>query len=156
MYGETIIERLHENCSLRNENNPLRHIIVNTVGALLDDFDVHQILEAPYLHNAKGSYLDCHGDVVNVSRKLNESDEDYRKRLFYEVLGVLTINYLLTVYDLPLFVYVDDFSVENNTLTSDNPYIADSGFMSIADEETQKILENKFILGSGLKWLQIQ
>ena len=154
MYGEAIIDRLHPDCSLRDESNPVRSVLLGTVGAILDDFDLYDSMEAPYLQNASGVYLDLHGKDLGVTRKYQESDDDYRKRLFYEVLGVLSVAYLLNVYELPLYSKVEDFSSTGMTLTSDNPYIRDTGFMSIADTEIQQILESKFVIGGGIEWIQ--
>jgi len=153
MYGEAIIDRLHENCALRDESNPMRSVFINTVGAILDDFDLYDSMEAPYLQNASGVYLDLHGKDLGVRRKYQESDDDYRKRLFYEVLGVLTVAYLLNVYELTLYTYIAGFDVSDNTLTSDNPYI-NEGFMSVASDEVQSILESKFVIAGGVSWIQ--
>ena len=154
MFGEAIIDRLHPDCNLRDESNPVRSVLLGTVGAILDDFDLYDSMEAPYLQNASGVYLDLHGKDLGVTRKYQESDEDYRKRLFYEVLGVLSVAYLLNVYDLTLYSRVDDFSSDGLTLTSDNPYIRDTGFMSVADDEVKQILESKFVIGGGIEWIQ--
>ena len=154
MYGEAIIDRLHENCALRDADNPMRSVFINTVGALLDDFDLYDSMEAPYLQNASGVYLDLHGKDLGVRRKYQESDDDYRKRLFYEVLGVLTVAYLLNVYELTLYSKVSSFSLTGMKLTSDNPYIDDSGFMAVASDEVQSILESKFVIGGGIEWIQ--
>ena len=154
MYGEAIIDRLHENCALRDADNPMRSVFINTVGALLDDFDLYDSMEAPYLQNASGVYLDLHGKDLGVRRKYQESDDDYRKRLFYEVLGVLTVAYLLNVYELTLYSKVSSFSLTGMKLTSDNPYINDSGFMAVASDEVQSILESKFVIGGGIEWIQ--
>ena len=154
MYGEGIIERLHEKCSLRNTDNPMRKVFVNTIGSLLDKFDIYGSMEAPFLQNAEGVYLDLQGNDMNVKRRLDESDEDYRKRIVYEVLGVLTVAYLLEVYDLVLYAFVEDFSLNGLTLTSDNPYLNEgNGFMTVASDEIQALLESKFVLGEGLEWL---
>ena len=154
MFGEAIIDRLHPDCSLRDNDNPMRSVLLGTVGAILDDFDLYDSMEAPYLQNASGVYLDLHGKDLGVTRKYQESDDDYRKRLFYEVLGVLSVAYLLNVYNLTLYSKVDDFSVDGLTLTSDNPYIRDTGFMSTASDEIQGILESKFVIGGGIEWIQ--
>ena len=154
MYGEAIIDRLHQNCALRDTSNPTRSVLINTVGAILDDFDLYDSMEAPYLQNASGVYLDLHGKDLGVRRKYQESDEDYRKRLFYEVLGVLTVAYLLNVYELTLYSKVSSFSLTGMKLTSDNPYINDSGFMAVASDEVQSILESKFVIGGGIEWIQ--
>lgn len=155
MYGEGIIERLHPDCQLRNTGNPGRSVLLGTVGALLDEYDIVDIKNAPFLDYARGSYLDCHGVSVNVKRRLGESDDDYRQRLVFEVLGYLTRAYLLSVYDLVLYVNVADFDPSENTLTSDNPYITGDGFMSIASEDVQSVLESKFIIGEEIVWLTL-
>ena len=154
MFGEAIIDRLHPDCSLRDNDNPMRSVLLGTVVAILDDFDLYDSMEAPYLQNATGVYLDLHGKDLGVTRKYQESDDDYRKRLFYEVLGVLSVAYLLNVYNLTLYSKVDDFTVDGLTLTSDNPYIRDTGFMSTASDEIQSILESKFVIGGGIEWIQ--
>lgn len=152
-YGEGIISRLHENCSLRDVNNPVRSIIVNTIGAWLDNHDPSELMEGVYLQSASGKYLDLHGKDFGIPRKLDETDEHYRNRLFYQALGYLTVDYLVNVYDLTLYVNVDDFDATDNILTSDNEYIVGDGFMTFADAETRSILENTFVLDSGLVWL---
>ena len=152
-YGEGIISRLHEDCSLRDEDNPVRPIIINTVGAWLDNQDPSELMEGVYLQSASGKFLDLHGNDFGIRRKLDESDDHYRKRLTYQALGCLTVEYLVNVYDLVLYVNVDDFDASENMLTSDNEYIGDDGFMTVADEDTQSILESAFVLESGLAWL---
>ena len=154
-YGEGIISRLHENCSLRDENNPIRFIFINTVGAWLDNHNTTELMEGMYLQSATGKYLDLFGRDLDIKRKIDESDEHYRNRLIYQSLGHLTVDYLLNVYDLTLYVFVSGFDVEENTLTSDNQYLNKDGFMSIADAETQQILEKTFVLDSGVIWLEI-
>ena len=155
MYGEAIIDRLHPRCSLRDEDNPVREVLINTLGAILDEFDIQGSLDAPYLQEATGVYLDLHGKDLNVPRRHGEADDDYRRRLYYEVLGYLSVAYLLNVYDLSLYSFVDDFNCTGLKLTSDNPYIKGDGFMAIADDDIKSILEKKFIIGGGLTWLQI-
>ena len=152
-YGEGIISRLHENCSLRDTSNPFRSIVINTIGAWLDNHDPSELMEGVYLQSASGKFLDLHGNDLGIRRKLDEGDEHYRQRLIYQSLGCLTVDYLVNVYDLVLFVGVDDFDASENMLTSDNQYIVSEGFMTVADEETQGILESTFVLESGLEWL---
>lgn len=152
-FGEGIISRLHEDCSLRDAGNPVRDVIVNTAGAWLDNHDTAGLLNGVFLQSATCKYLDLHGKDLGIKRKLDEDDEHYRKRLVYQTLGCLTVDYLVNVYDLVLYVFVEDFDATSNMLTSDNPYINTEGFMAVADEETQGILEKTFVLDSGLTWL---
>lgn len=155
MYMEGIIERLHPNSNLRQKTNPARNVLINSVGALLDSWDLEDFLESPFLQNASKNYLDLHGKDLNVPRKIDEDDSDYRNRIIYEVLGYLTADYLINVYGLTLFSYVDDFNVHTNTLTSDNQYLKPNGLMTIADDEIKSILNRKFVLDEGLSWLSV-
>ena len=68
-------------------------------------------------------------------------------------MGEVTVGFLLTVYNVELYAFVDDFSVEDNTMTSDNPYISDKGFLAISNQTTKDILDKKFILDTKIKWL---
>lgn len=152
VHGEEIIDHLHENCSLRDPTNPMRKVIDYTIGDWLDNFVEEFDFDNFFLDTATGRYLDCWGRDYDVPRKVDESDDDYRKRLYYEVLGYLTVSYLLNVYGLPLFVYVSSFDASDNDLTSDNPYIPGAK-MSIASDDVQSVLDKKFVIGGELTWL---
>lgn len=151
-YGEEILDRLSENSSLKSANNPSRKVIMNTVGQWLDNYDDN--FENLFLNESVGEYIDCHGREYGVYRKLNESDEDYKKRIIYQILGHLTADYLIDIYKVKLYVNIPNYNPNNNELTSDNHYISDeNGFMALADEVTRSILNKKFVLGSGIRWL---
>lgn len=151
-YGEEILERLSENSSLKSDNNPARKVIMNTLGEWLDNYDDN--FENLFLNESVGEYIDCHGREYGVYRKLNESDEDYKKRIIYQILGHLTADYLINIYNVNLYVDIPNYNPNNNELTSDNHYISDeNGFMALADEVTRSILNKKFVLGSGIRWL---
>ena len=151
-YGEEILDRLPENSSLKSSNNPARKVIMNTVGEWLDNYDDN--FENLFLNESVGEYIDCHGREYGVYRKLNESDEDYKKRIIYQILGHLTADYLIEIYNVNLYVNIPNYNPNNNELTSDNHYINDeNGFMALADEITRSILNKKFVLGSGIRWL---
>ena len=151
-YGEEILDRLSENSSLKSLNNPARKIIINTVGEWLDNYDNN--FENLFLNESIGEYIDCHGREYGVYRKINESDEDYKKRIIYQILGHLTADYLINIYKVDLYVDIPDYDIENNQLTSDNYYLHDeNGFMADSDDITKNILNKKFVLGSGVRWL---
>lgn len=151
-YGEEILERLPENSSLKMKNNPARKIIDNSLGEWLDNYDDN--FENLFLNESVGEYIDCHGREYGVYRKIDESDEDYKKRIIYQILGHLTADYLINIYKVNLYVNIPNYNPNNNELTSDNYYInGENGFMASADETTQSILNKKFVLGSGIRWL---
>ena len=151
-YGEEILDRLPENSSLKSSDNPARKVIDNTVGEWLDNFDDN--FTNLFLSEAVDKFIDCHGKDFGVYRKINESDEDYKKRIIYEVLGHLTADYLIDIYDVELYVDIPNYNISNNQLTSDNYYLnSETGFMADSDEITKAILNKKFVLGSGVRWL---
>lgn len=152
-FGEEIIERLGSNSNLSVDSD-FGKIIDRTIGEWLQRIDEEPFFEQFFLQSATGQYLDLHGRDYGVRRRLEESDEDYRERIIYEVLGHLTVPYLIDVYDVELYYYIPDFNVSDNTLTSDNPYIVDSVFMGVAPSLTVKnILNKRFVLGGAIVWL---
>lgn len=150
--GEEIINRLPDTSGL-HRNLDARKVIENTIGAWFDNLEEQDWFSQFFLNTATGKYLDLHGQTFDIQRKINESDEDYRNRIIYDGLGHLTVNFLLEVYNLELYSYVDDFDI-NNTLVSDNPYFNVNGFFGVApDEVTKNILNKKFVLRNGVTWL---
>lgn len=164
-FGEEIIERLNDNTALKDADNPMRKIILNTIGAFLDEYDNAEYFEQLFLSTAKGDYLDLHGITYKVYRKPDEDDDTYRNRIVYESLSHLTYNYLIDVYDLNL--YTDVYELPSNSitqltpaqlhcLTSDNPYLnSENGYFILiknTDMGKYESLENKMVLGSRIKW----
>lgn len=152
-FGEEIINRLSENSALRKSDNPMRKIIVEGIGEWFQRQDDFDFLSQFFLQEATGKYLDLFGRTYDVMRKIDESDEDYRNRIIYIVLGRLTVDFLRDVYNVQLFSFEDDFNVHNNDLCSDNQYYNRNNYMAIADENVQEILNKKFVIGSELVWL---
>ena len=145
-----LIDMLPLHSALQDKSNELRKVLDYTLGEYMDNLaDIGDML---FLDSATGGWLDAHGRDYGVSRRLDETDEDYRERIIFEKLEYLTAHNLQEIYGLPLFAYVSSFDATDNDLTSDNPYIADS-YMSIADNDLQNTLNKKFILDGGITWL---
>lgn len=155
VFGEAIIDRLHEKCTLREPGNPVAKIIDNGLGEWLDKFDDDNSFNQVFLQDATGPYLDLWGKDFGVSRRLEESDDDYRQRIILESLGHLTVPYLLEVYGLTLYCFIEDYDPTENVLTSDNPYICPK-HMSVVPEDVKSILEKKFVLGSDLTFINME
>ena len=68
-YGTGIIERLPVNSQLQNPNNQMHIIIQNTIGELLDNFEIDY--DQFFLQDATGKYLDLHGKQYGIGRKNN-------------------------------------------------------------------------------------
>lgn len=150
--GEEIINRLPSTSGL-HINLDARRVIENTIGAWFDNIENQDWFSQFFLDSATGAWLDLHGQTYGIKRKIDESDEDYRKRIIYETLGHLTVNFLLDVYNVELYSYVADFD-SDNTLVSDNPYFNVNGFYGVApDTVTKNILNKKFVLRNGVTWL---
>ena len=152
-YGESIINRLHPDSPLRQEGNPARTLIMKTIGAWLDNYDVTELYDASFLETATGRWLDLYGNDLSVPRKLDEGDDDYRTRLVYESIGNLSVDYLLNVFDLSLYSFREDFNVEDNTLVSDNPFLNTGGYISVADRDVISIMDKKLLLDGSISWV---
>lgn len=145
-----LVDLLPEHNKLKDTRNPLRKVLDLSVGEWFDNRDVQDFYEQLFLQSATGAWLDLHGRDYGVVRQLGESDEDYRIRIVQEKLEYLTPEYLDSVFDLVLYSYVEGFDAFENTLTSDNPYITDYGYMSEMDDTVFDILNRKFVLDSSV------
>ena len=151
VFMDLLCEMLPLRSVLQSDGNDLRKVLDRTIGEWMDNFS-HPFDEL-FLSTASGGWLDAHGRDYGVARRLDENDEDYRKRIVYEVLEELTAPMLLDMYGVRLYAYVSSFSVSDNDLTSDNPYLNKSGYMGVVDTDTQDILESKFILDNKVDWI---
>lgn len=141
-YGTGIIERLPVNSQLQNPNNPMHKIIQNTIGELLDNFEIDY--DQLFLQDATGKYLDLHGKQYGIGRKNNESDEEYRNRIILCAYEYATVKVLTEIYGVEFYANVDNFENNTNLLCSDNPYLTDE-LMGFVSDEVYNILDEKFI-----------
>lgn len=146
--GEEIINRLPETCGLHDPNNPVRPIIVDGLGGVLQDWIDNFNYEDFFINTAHGGYLDRFGKVYNVTRKTGEDDDSYRERIILTSLGHLTVDYLEKLFGLDFMAFVREYNPDLNILTSDNPYNNSNGLMALVSEDMKAILEKKFILDS--------
>lgn len=141
-YGTGIIERLPVNSQLQNPNNQMHIIIQNTIGELLDNFEIDY--DQFFLQGATGKYLELHGKQYGIGRKNNESDEEYRNRIILGAYEYATVKVLTEIYGVEFYANVDNFENNTNLLCSDNPYVTDE-LMGFISEEVYNILDEKFI-----------
>ena len=141
-YGTGIIERLPVNSQLQNPNNAMHIVIQNTIGELLDNFEIDY--DQFFLQDATGKYLDLHGKQYGIGRKNNESDEEYRNRIILGAYEYATVKVLTEIYGVKFYANVDNFENNTNLLCSDNPYLT-SELMGFISEEVYNILDEKFI-----------
>ena len=149
--GEAFLDLLSEHSSLKNENNPVRKVIMNTVGEWLDNHSLSDLFDSMFINTANGGYLDLFGRDYNIPRQADETDDDYRQRIIFEKLEWLTVHNLQNIYGVEIYNAFDGFNPQKNSLTSDNPYLSDFYF-GIVDESVQKILDGKFVLDAKFLW----
>ena len=141
-YGTGIIERLPVNSQLQNPENQMHIIIQNTIGELLDNFEIDY--DQFFLQDATGKYLDLHGKQYGIGRKSNESDDEYRNRIILGAYEYATVKVLTEIYGVKFYANVDNFENNTNLLCSDNPYLTDE-LMGFISDEVYNILDEKFI-----------
>lgn len=151
-FVDALVDLLPEHNSLKSKRNPLRQVLDKSVGEWFDNHSVQTFYDNLFLQSATGGWLDLHGRDYGVYRRIGESDEDYRRRIVFEKLDYLTTELLLTVYGVGLFSYREDFNLINNTLVSDNVYLSDE-FIGVSDMDTISILDKKYVLDTGVTWV---
>ena len=151
-FVDMLVDLLPMHSPLQKKDNPLRVVLDRSIGAYMDEQG--NTFDEMFLTSASGSWLDVHGRDYGVPRRIGEDDEVYRERIIMEKNDRLTPSYLGELYGLDLYTYVSGYNPVSNTLTSDNPYVnTGDGFMSVADTDTQKILNGKFALDNEVFWL---
>ena len=136
---------------LSKSDNELHNVLDKSLGEYMDNQD--EVLEQLFVSSATGGWLDAHGRDYGVIRKVDETDEDYRTRIIQEKNDKLVPSFLNIMYGLTLYIPVTSFDATDNDLTSDNPYITTSSYMSIASDEIKAILAKKFVLNGEITWL---
>lgn len=150
VFMDMLIEMLPLHSQLQKTDNPLRTVLDKSVGEYMDN--LADIEDELFLTSASGGWLDAHGRDYGVSRRLDETDEDYRERIIFEKLEYLTAHNLQDIYGVKLFTYREDFNVTENTLVSDNPYLS-SKYIGVSDEDTISILDKKYMLDNSVTWI---
>lgn len=153
VFGDGLVENLPEASVLRNPNNPMFKVLDGTLGEWLTSFDNKEFWSQFFINEATGKYLDLHGKQYNIKRRLDENDDHYRTRVILGGLGYLTIPYLLASFDLMVYTGVVDFSLDDNTLVSDNPFINTGSILVECSSDVKQILESKFPVGGSVDWL---
>lgn len=152
-FTDAMFGLLPEHSNLHKPSNEVRKVIERTLGVWLDEnADVPGFWNQMFLTTSTGKYLDLHGRDYGVKRGLDESDEDYRKRIVFEKLEYLIADNLRDFYDVLLYIAYDGFNPLVNDLTSSNLY-RDNFYCGIAEEDTIQIINNKFILDNEIVWL---
>jgi hypothetical protein len=156
LFGSAILERLSVGSPASDPNNPFYKVFDNSVGEWLDNFDVDRFHEDLFVNMASGKWLDLHGEQYDVHRHVDESDEDYRERVIQHTMGRLTPVLLCADFGLDLYGNVSGFSVDDNTLLSDNYYVgASDGFICFTSGDTKALIERSFVINEAVEWFVV-
>ena len=75
--------------ALQRDDNELRKVLDRSVGEYMDAVELP--LDELFLTSASGGWLDAHGRDYGVTRRPDESDDDFRERIVFEKLEFLTV-----------------------------------------------------------------
>ena len=151
-FMDAVIDLLPEHNSLKSESNELRKVLNNTVGAWFDNRNIQDMYDGIFITTATGRWLDLFGKDYNVARQEGENDEDYKIRIIQDAWEHLTPTFLDVIFNVQVYVNVNNFNPDENMLTSDNYYINGYGYMATADNMVKEKITNKFVLGEDFQW----
>ncbi|MCD8210592.1 MAG: hypothetical protein LUC37_03480 [Prevotella sp.] len=91
-----IVRRLHEESGLQYPQNRVRLILEACINGGLDDLEavIWTTIFAGFLQTCTGKYLDLRGEEIGLSRRSNESDDEYRQRLFNALSYYLSVRFI--------------------------------------------------------------
>lgn len=124
----------------------IQGILDETIGVYFDEFDgrIEDVLDAPFLSEASGDYLDLiHGRLYGVLRGLDEDDEDYRIRLSFQARDKVRPSDLMGL-GCSVYAYVDDFD-SDYTLTSRNTSLTRKVLVEFPSLEIEELVKNNFL-----------
>lgn len=146
-----ITDYLSSNSKLRDDDNPFKELINNTIGYFFEliDNDTDEINNSVFIQEAIGKYLDLHGKDLGYLRRNNESDEDYRNRIILDSLDHFTFNWCYALYDLQFLTVTNNYD-KDTMLLSDNHYLEKKYFV-VCNQDTFSRIQKKFIT-DGVLW----
>lgn len=123
-YWTVIQNRLTNTSGLKRPDNTIATILKEMTNGFYNEFteDIYNTVLETFLLTADSSYLDIKGKELNIQRTSEESDNDYRQRLFNAISTVLNVNF---IKKQGIIVYTKKEKEDNirQKMTSNNPYI---------------------------------
>ena len=145
-YWKYIEERLHEESMLHYPENNIRLILKSFLNGTLNDFeeDSFDLMKQSFLVTMTGKYLDIKAEEYGLKRKTNETDDEFRQRIFNAISTYLSVNFIKLQKTL---IYTKKNLHDNirEKMTSDNPYLNNEYAVIPPDVETFDFLENDVI-----------
>ena len=128
------------------QDSDVQEILDETIGVYFDnkEEEIEELIDAPLLTEADGDYLDLlHGRLYSISRKLDETDDDYRLRLSFQAKDELKIPDLQEL-GCDVYTYVDDFDPVD-TLVSRNAGLTMKVIIESPSLEVEDLVKDNFI-----------
>lgn len=91
-----IENRLHEESALHYPDNTMRRILEPLLNGLFDavEEEMNDIIYECFLLTSTGQYLDLFGVEIGLTRENDESDNEYRQRLFNALSEYLSVSFV--------------------------------------------------------------
>ena len=128
------------------DGSDVQGILDQTIGEYFDEMEerIEDVLDAPFLSEASGDYLDLiHGVLYGVARGLDEDDDDYRIRLSFQARDkVRPVD--LRELDCGVYAFVDDFD-SDYTLTSRNTSLTKKVLVEFPSLEVEELVKNNLL-----------
>lgn len=119
-----IENRLHEESALHYPQNIMHKILEPIINGLFDDLEdeINDIIYNCFLLTAEGQYLDLMGVEIGLIRETNESDDEYRQRLFNALSEYLSVTFV-KLQGIILYAKDELYSDIRIHMSSRNPYM---------------------------------
>jgi len=117
---EEILERVHLRSGLRQHDNEVHQILVETLGWYFNEIDAIEMLRSYFLKNASDYVLDEFAYQYGLLREEGESDESLRHRILALLKESFNVNDIKAT-GVDLFTYVENPYTQ---LTSKNTYLS--------------------------------
>lgn len=124
----------------------VEQILDDTIGPYFDEFEerIEDVLDAPFLSEASGDYLDLiHGVLYGVVRALDEDDDSYRIRLSFQARDKVRPSDLREL-DCGVYAFVDNFD-SDYTLTSRNTSLTRKVLVEFPSLEVEELVKNNLL-----------
>lgn len=128
------------------DGSDVQEILDHTIGPYFDDLAerVEEVIDAPFLTEATGEYLDIlHGKLYGISRKDEESDDDYRSRMIFQCKDGVRVPDLLEL-GCKVYAYTPYFN-KNTVLTSRNTSLDTGYYVKCPNENVEELIKENLI-----------
>jgi hypothetical protein len=128
------------------DGSDVQEILDQTIGPYFDNMDerIEELLDAPFLTEATGDYLDLiHGKLYGIERGVDEDDDDYRIRLSFQARDKVRPSDLREL-GCELYAFVDDFDTDYS-LTSRNTSLTKKFLVEFPSLEVELLVKDNLL-----------